>query len=29
MELKEAVYKELIDCGYDETVIKDWINFIE
>ena len=28
-ELKEAVYKELIDRNYDETVIKDWIDFIE
>ena len=29
MELKEAVYKELIERGYEETVIKDWIDFIE
>ena len=29
MELKEAVHKELIERGYDETVIKDWIDFIE
>ena len=28
-ELKEAVHKELIERGYEETVIKDWIDFIE
>ena len=28
-ELKEVVYKELIDRGYDDIIIKDWIDFIE
>ena len=28
-ELKEAVHKELIVRGYEETVIKEWIDFIE
>ena len=29
LELKKAVHKELIERGYVETVIKDWIDFIE
>ena len=28
-ELKETIHKELIERGYVETVIKDWIDFIE
>lgn len=29
MELKDAVYKELTDHGYDEAIIKEWISYIE
>ena len=28
-ELKEAVKKEIIERGYDDPLIKDWIDFIE
>ena len=29
LELKEAIHKELIECGYEDAVIKKWIDFVE